>query len=95
MALTLAGCSVAEARKAIAELWSELLEGRVAARDLQDEDTFFGLGGTSLLAMAFLGQSEARWGLELPITALIDHPTLATLAEFVASVAASTEEGWL
>lgn len=95
MPVSLAGRSVAEVRAAVAELWSELLEGRVAAADMRDDDSFFGLGGTSLLAMAFLGQGEARWGLELPITALIDHRTLAALAAFIASLAASAEEGWL
>lgn len=95
MPVTLAGCSVVEVRAAVAALWSELLDGRIAAADIRADDTFFALGGTSLLAMAFLSQGEARWGIELPITVLIDHRTLGELAAFVTALAASTEDGWL
>jgi acyl carrier protein len=61
---------------ALAELWAEVLRvDRVGSND-----DFFGLGGHSLLAMQAWGGVQQRFGIELPLRALFDHPTLAALA---------------
>ncbi|WP_231912381.1 non-ribosomal peptide synthetase [Rhodococcus sp. EPR-157] len=47
------------------------------------EDSFFHLGGHSLLAMQILSGVSARWGVELQMRALFDHPSVRELAAAV------------
>ncbi|MCR3863793.1 alpha/beta fold hydrolase [Pseudomonas aeruginosa] len=44
-------------------------------------DSFFDLGGTSLSAMRFMLLIEKRYGVDLPMAALIETPTVEGLAE--------------
>ncbi len=58
-------------------LWEELLGvGRITI-----DDDFFALGGHSLLAAQMMERAEALFGRRLPLSALMGHPTVATLAE--------------
>ncbi|MBN0231543.1 hypothetical protein JTL43_34670, partial [Pseudomonas aeruginosa] len=43
--------------------------------------SFFDLGGTSLSAMRFMLLIEKRYGVDLPMAALIETPTMEGLAE--------------
>jgi acyl carrier protein len=72
-----------ETEAALAEVWAEVLKlERVGA-----DDDFFALGGHSLLAMQVWGGVQQRFGIELPLRALFDHPTLAALAAEVDAAA--------
>ena len=63
--------------RALTELLAELLDlPRVGIRD-----NFFALGGTSLTAMRFVVTVEKRYGVSIPIAALIETPTVEGLAD--------------
>src|SRR6202035_2165629 len=65
----------------LAGIWSEVLRAeRIAARD-----SFFDLGGHSLLALQVVSRLRERCGLEVPVRALFEAPTLAGLARWIAA----------
>ena len=61
----------------VAELWGEVLGGTAFART----DSFFALGGDSLLATRVVARVRARAGAALTVHDLYDAPELARLAE--------------
>jgi len=69
-----------ELEAALAQIWSELLE----VERIGVDDNFFALGGHSLLATRVLSRIRDRFGVELPVKALFDSPTLAALAKRIA-----------
>lgn len=68
-----------EVEETLAELWSELLDVQRVGR----RDNFFESGGHSLLAMQLVGQVRSRFGVDLPLKNLFEHPTVAGLAEAI------------
>jgi FkbH-like protein len=68
-----------EMERALARLWCDvLLLDYVSA-----EDNFFDLGGTSLRAVDLFAQIEHRFGKRLPLTAVLEAPTVAQLARLL------------
>ncbi|HEV2734116.1 MAG TPA: AMP-binding protein, partial [Longimicrobiaceae bacterium] len=65
-----------ETEQAVAAIWGELLgAGEVGARD-----NFFDRGGHSLLATQVVARIRDRLGVELPLRAVFEAPTVAELA---------------
>lgn len=68
-----------EVEETLAALWSELLDVQRVGR----RDNFFESGGHSLLAMQLVGRVRSRFGVDLPLKNLFEHPTVAGLAEAI------------
>jgi acyl carrier protein len=65
----------------VAGVWREVLGAdRVGA-----DDDFFALGGDSLAAARVIARIRAAFGVEMPITALFEEPTLAAQAAWLVS----------
>ncbi len=63
----------------IAEVYAEVL----AVSPIGVEDDFFALGGSSLLAFTLHQRLTARLGRDVPMSALLAHPTVGGLAGFL------------
>ncbi len=65
-----------EAESMVAAVFGTLLETGAVGRD----DSFFGLGGDSIRAIQVTGALSERWGREVPVRLLYEHPTVRGLA---------------
>jgi acyl transferase domain-containing protein/acyl carrier protein len=63
----------------LAAIWSELL----GIAQVGAADSFFDLGGHSLIAVRMFGQLRKRFDVDLPISTLFEAPTIAQLAALV------------
>ncbi|WOK36595.1 type I polyketide synthase [Sphingomonas sp. C3-2] len=64
----------------IAELWEKML----GVSHLSRSDNFFDLGGHSLLAVQMINKLRQQSGRDVLLTALIEAPTVSTLAALIA-----------
>lgn len=67
-----------EREEAVAAVWSDLL----GIADIGVHDDFFELGGHSLLATRVVARLLDVLGVELPLSALMEAPTVAALCEY-------------
>ena len=65
----------------MAEIWSQLLGiGHVDA-----DESFFAVGGHSLLVPQLVGRIRQRFGVDIPIWECLAHSTLAGMSALVAA----------
>jgi len=69
-----------EAEQLVAGIWQEVLHLERVGR----HDDFFELGGHSLLAVDLCIRIQRRLGVEIPLSALIEAPTVERMASWVA-----------
>jgi acyl carrier protein len=62
--------------KQLAAIWSEILSVNRVGID----DNFFELGGNSLSAIQVFSRVRAAFSVDIPLEALVAHPTLAKMA---------------
>ncbi|MEO7329071.1 MAG: condensation domain-containing protein, partial [Minicystis sp.] len=71
----------------LAGIWAEVLE----IPEVGIHDDFFDLGGHSLLATQVMGRLAALFGVEIPLQALFESPTIAGLGERVGAALRDAE----
>ncbi len=71
------------ARNELEQQLIQIWEGVLGIQPIGIQHNFFELGGNSLLAVQMLTQVEKLSGKNLPITTLLQLPTIAALAEFL------------
>ncbi|HET6230447.1 MAG TPA: amino acid adenylation domain-containing protein, partial [Longimicrobiaceae bacterium] len=78
-----------ETERAMAAIWAEVLEApRVGV-----EDGFFDLGGHSLIATRVMSKVRQAFGVELPLRAIFEAPTVAGLSARVDAALAAGDDG--
>jgi len=73
-----------ELERTIAPIWREILQ----LEDVGIDDSFFDLGGGSLMLVQLQNRLSGELGRELPLVALFENPTIRALARHLAPPAA-------
>ncbi len=68
-----------ETESELAAIWADLLQRPVVSV----EESFFSLGGHSLMAVRLFDRIRRRFGADLAISTLFSHPTIRDLAEVI------------
>lgn len=74
--------------KALAQFWSELL----GVQKVGIHDSFFDLGGHSLIAVRLFRMIKKEFATDLPISILFQAPTIAQCAELIAQAAGAVAQ---
>jgi amino acid adenylation domain-containing protein len=70
-----------DSEKKLESIWSEVLQ----LSPVGTLDNFFALGGHSLMAIQVISRIRKSFGIELPLRALFENPTIAELAPVIES----------
>lgn len=73
----------------LAGFWAELL----GVDQIGAEDSFFDLGGHSLIAVRLFAQIRKTWNVDFPISVLFEAPTIRKVAALIAERGVSDEGG--
>ncbi len=71
--------SQSDTEKRIAQIWQDVLQ----LEEVGINDNFFDLGGNSLLLIRVHKNLSKILAIHLPVTTLFEHPTIATLAQYL------------
>ena len=78
-----AGKNPDKMRSAIKEKWQQLFE---IEEELEDDASFFELGGNSLLAGIFFADVERQLNVKVPISEIYDHENADVLADRIVEI---------
>lgn len=75
----------------LAAIWARAL----GIKTVNPDDNFFALGGHSLLGVKVMAEIQSRLGIEeeLPLSDLMEYPTLGAFAAHLESLRAAEESG--
>jgi amino acid adenylation domain-containing protein len=76
-------------RNALETEVGEIITGLLNTRDLGVHDNFFLLGGSSFLGIQVIARVREKFGVEVPLRALFEAPTIADLSAQIAQLRAS------
>jgi amino acid adenylation domain-containing protein len=68
-----------DTERALVDIWQELLKKETVGI----RDDFFALGGHSLLAVMLISRIRRSLGVDLPLSRVLDRPTIELLAEWI------------
>jgi acyl carrier protein len=77
-----------ELEQALSVLWRELLR----VEEIGLNDSFFDLGGNSLLIVQMHERMRGELGVDIPLTELFEYPTIGALAEHLSRLEQGDEE---
>ncbi len=75
----------------LTKLWSEILD----IPQIQLQDNFFEVGGSSLLAFRLIAEIDRSCGKKLPLSALLQAPTIEKLAKLIGEEGDTNASSWL
>ncbi|MCQ4122360.1 phosphopantetheine-binding protein [Rhodococcus tibetensis] len=75
---------------ALVELWQRLFGEAIP---INRDDSFFGLGGTSILAVRLVERVEREFGIDYKLSWLLDDPTLHGQSERIHTELAAQAAG--
>ena len=78
-----------DVERMLVSMWEELL----GVEGVGVQDSFFDLGGHSLIAVRLFARVKKTWAVDFPISVLFEAPTVEKVAAMVAEVAGITESG--
>ncbi|MEZ5750573.1 MAG: SDR family NAD(P)-dependent oxidoreductase [Paracoccaceae bacterium] len=78
-----------DVERMLVSMWEELL----GVQGVGVQDSFFDLGGHSLIAVRLFARAKKTWAVDFPISVLFEAPTVEKIAAMVAEVAGITETG--
>jgi amino acid adenylation domain-containing protein len=68
----------------------QIVEDLVGRKDISLEDSFFDIGGTSLVLIEFISQVEEKFGVSLSVLEFIDMPVIGKISDRVSATAGLT-----
>jgi acyl transferase domain-containing protein/acyl carrier protein len=77
-----------EVELAIAGIWQDLF----GINQIGAKDDFFGIGGNSLVAIQAISRLRREFDVDLPMSALFEHPTVSSLAAAILETRSEADE---
>lgn len=81
--LNLKEMQLADIEQATAEIWKRSL----GVHQIDPDDSFYALGGNSLIGMEIMLELSKRTGIQLNVAVLLEHETLRKLSQYLESTA--------